>query len=123
MQLKCTKCLPYLLNYTDAMGIDTGGYVSGLIVRISPKYKDDKGIHEHECWHIVQRYMTLGFHSLIKKVSKTYAIWTEVSAYKKQLRYPPAIDNPEYYRQMYAGFIATRYGLSITEGEAVKLLR
>ena len=122
MTIKFTKYLPYLLSYTDEMGIDTGGYVSGLIVRIRPKYKDDKGIHEHECWHIVQRYMTLGFHGLIKKLSKTYATWAEVSAYKKQLRYPPATSNLDYYRQMYAGFIATRYGLGITAGEAVKRL-
>ncbi len=124
MQLKWIKCFPYFLDHTDE-GIPEGrgGTTGGLTVRIRPKYKDDEGIHRHEAEHIRQRYMTLGFHNIIKDLSKTYAIWTEVSAYREQLKHPPALTGGvDPYRRMYAGFIATGYGLDITEAEAYKAL-
>ncbi len=121
MMLKWIKIFPYFLEYID-MPEEKGGYVSGLTVYIRPKYKDDIGIHKHEECHILQRYMTLGFHNVIKSLSEKYSQWVEISSYREQLKWPPATTAVAYYRKVYAGFIATRYGLDITNDEAYKRL-
>ncbi len=116
--LKWIKIFPYRLIYDDAMPEEKGGTTGGLTVRIRPKYRDDIGILKHEEFHILQRYMTLGLHNCIKDLSKRYAIWVEVSAYREQLKWPPATVAVAFYRKIYAGFIANKYGLDITEDEA-----
>ncbi len=121
--LKWIKIFPYSLIYSDVMPEEKGGYVSGLTVYIRPKYRDDIGILKHEEFHILQRYMTLGLHNCIKDLSKRYAIWVEVSAYREQLKWPPATVALAYYRDLYAGFIASSwYELDITKEEAYERL-
>jgi hypothetical protein len=111
----------YSLKYTDDMPEGIGGYAKAWFIRIRPKYKDDRGIHSHEETHVFQWWVTLGFHSLLYLFSKRYRLWAEVEAYRVQLQNPPA-DQKEEYRRLYADYISSDYGLSVTPDEAYKLL-
>jgi beta-lactamase regulating signal transducer with metallopeptidase domain len=107
---------PALIFYTDKLPNNIGGRANAFVIRIKEKYINDKGILAHELCHVKQWYFTLMFHPLLYLISKKYRLWSEVQAYKKQLKY-----NPEKI-QKYAYFIATGYKLNITVSEALKLL-
>jgi hypothetical protein len=109
----------YHLTYTDDMPEGTGGYAKYWFIYLRPKYKDDRGILEHEKCHVCSFYKTLGFHALFYLCSKAYRLHSEVAAYKEQLLWPPfEIGNKE----LFAKFIANDYGLNITQEEVLKLL-
>lgn len=117
----------YSLKYTDEMAESTGGYAKAWFIRIRPKYREDVGIHEHEKVHVWQWWRTLGLHSLLYLCFKSYRLAAEVEAYREQLKHAPATNDPERYRQMYAGFISDPdpvkgYGLKITKEEVLKRL-
>jgi hypothetical protein len=112
----------YSIRYTDDMPKDTGGYARAWLIRIRPRYKDDKGIHNHELCHVAQFWRTCGLHGLFYLLSKKYKLNAEVEAYREQLKYEPAATDPEHYRDMYAGFIADNYNLDISKGEVLKIL-
>jgi len=111
----------YSLRYTDDMAANTGGYAKAWFIRIRPKYKDDKGILYHELCHVKQFWKLGIFHLGLYTWNQAYRLKCEVEAYKEQLKFPPAIYNYEYYRDMYAGFICDNYGLDISKGEVLKL--
>lgn len=90
----------------------------GPVVLIRPKYKNDKGLLEHEKVHVWQWVMSFGLHSLLYKFSKKYRLEAEVCAYKEQIKYY-SVDNTE----LFAEFIASKYDLDISKDEAVILLR
>jgi hypothetical protein len=99
-------------------------------IRIRTKYRDsgDVGIVRHELEH-VRQFWTRGLliHPLRYRFSESYRLKCEVEAYKEQLKWFPAKDNIEHYRDMYAGFISSKdsaigYNLSITKDEVVELL-
>ena len=113
----------FSLKYTDDMPGNVGGYAKAWFIRIRPKYKDDKGIHNHELTHVSQFWRTFGFHSLIYLLSKKYRLNAEVEAYKEQLKHTPASLDPERYRDMYAGFICDDYGLDVSKGEVLERLK
>jgi len=118
------KILPTLVFYTDRIIPERfGGYTTGILVFIRPKYKDDEGLLYHELTHVRQFYRTLGLHAILYLLSKRYRLKAEIEAYREQLKHPPAVNNPEPYRELYAKFIATKYGLDISEREAQELLR
>ena len=113
----------FSLKYSDDMPANTGGYAKAWFIRIRPRYKDDKGIHNHEFCHVAQFWKRgVFFHSLRYMVSKTYRLNCEVEAYKEQLKHAPASLDPERYRDMYAGFIADNYNLDISKGDVLKIL-
>jgi len=93
----------------------------GFVIFIRPKYKDDIGLLEHEKTHVRQWLFTLSLHSPLYLFCKRYKLWAEVQAYRRQLLFKPAF-NEDSYRIKYAGFIATKYKLTISQGEAYKLL-
>lgn len=116
----------YNLIYVDNLPEGAGGRVSYPLfmlpeITILNKYKDDMGILNHEICHTKQFWRTLGFHVILREF-KWYRQRCEISCYKEQLCWPPAITALAYYRRMYAGFIATKYGLDITEDEAYRRL-
>jgi len=112
----------YSLKYTDDMPENTGGYAKAWFVRIRPKYKDDKGIHNHELCHVAQFWKLGIFHMVIYTWNKSYRLNCEVEAYREQLKHEPASLDPERYRDMYAGFIADDYGLDVSKGDVLKIL-
>ena len=116
--------LPAIVFYTDKLIPKRfGAYTIGPIVLIRPKYKDNEGLLQHELTHVKQMYRTLLLHGLFYLLSKGYRLRAEVEAYRVQLQYPPASESPHKYRKKFAKFIATKYGLSISEKEAEELLR
>ncbi|HRR42133.1 MAG TPA: hypothetical protein P5244_12935 [Syntrophales bacterium] len=136
---------PGILFYTDNLPDGCRGCANGPIIRISPKYTNDQGLHEHEAEHVRQWWKSLGLHSLLYLLSKKYRLWSEVAAYRVQLQYPPAANpiptqpplegeekdavvvagreiNPQYV-ECYAAAIADKYDLDISREAAAVLLR
>ena len=117
------KVLPAFVFYTDRFVPKRfGGVTYGIFVFIRKKYRNDRGLLEHELVHVKQFYRTLGLHALLYSLWKRYRLRSEVSAYRVQLSYPPALEDPERYRDLFAGFVAQKYGLSITKEQARELL-
>lgn len=106
----------FSIKYTDQMADNQAGYARAWFVRIRPKYKDDKGLHNHELTHVAQFWKMFGLHSLMYLASKKYRLKAEVEAYKEQLKY-----NPEH-KDLYADFICKNYGLDVSKEEVLKLL-
>ena len=102
----------YILIYTDNLPANVGGRANGPVIRIKNKYRDDKGIHEHEFCHARQWWKTLGLHTLLVLFSKKYKFWCEVQAYKEQLKYSPGNED------LFASFISKNYGLNVSVDEA-----
>jgi hypothetical protein len=131
--------LPHILRYTD--GVE-GGKQFAFVIRINPKYKDDKGLFAHEYEHLKQWYIFLiissiivygglfyGYHIFSYFVAvplvghnllyrfKAYRRWSEVKAFRKQLEhYTPDKIN------WAANHLARYYQLDITVAEAKRLL-
>ena len=135
--------------YTDKLIPDKFGAVSaGPITLIRPKYRDDKGLHEHEEVHFMQWLVlaALGpvsasvvyfaqieqaqpyllaillvpslFHGILYKLVSKYRQACEVSAYKAQL---PHYDDDR--TELFAGFLASKYDLNLGHTEAISLLK
>jgi len=94
-----------------------GGTAQGPVIRILKKYKNDKGLYQHELMHVKQWFMTLGLHSFLYKFSEKYRLWSEVSAYKVQLKH-----SRSGLATHFARMIAGRYDIDIDPHEAYKLL-
>jgi hypothetical protein len=112
----------YSLKYTDSIPDGFGGVAIAWFIRIRPKYKDDVGLLEHEKVHVAQFWRTFGFHGLLYTLFKSYRLKSEVEAYREQLCWPPALTDRAHCIGHYSEFIAEKYGLNITAGEALKLL-
>jgi hypothetical protein len=112
----------YSLKYTDDMKEGTGGYAKGWFIRLRPKYREDKGILEHEKCHVRQWFFTFMLHGPLYLFFKPYRLRAEVQAYKEQLDWPPALLDRKKYLDKYAEFISTKYKLDITKEEAKKRL-
>ena len=93
------------------------GKAHGFIILILKKYKDDKGLHEHEKTHVKQWWkMGLLIHSLLYKFNKKYRYKCELEAYGVQMRY-------SNYPELYAKYISTRYNLDVSYEEALRNLK
>ena len=114
-----------LTFYVNAIAPGVGGRNTFGIVRIIKKLYHDQGIYMHECFHVAQCLtgwavwtifvVAMGWpwwaalpgfalHGLIYKGVRKYRLWSEVQAYKVQMRYP------------------NRYGRNMTLDEAVERL-
>ena len=109
-----------LTFYTDRfIKKGSAGCARGPLIFIRPKYRDDRGLLEHEKVHVHQ-FWTRGLivHSLRYLFSKAYKLNAEVEAYREQAQWYPDDRLPKF-----ASIIATKYGLKITEESALTLLR
>lgn len=136
---------PSLTIYTDNLPSDVGGCANAFVVRIRNKYRDDAGIHAHEAEHVRQWWMGVligglaalmptillapaiwsawwplalsagcGLHPLAYLLLPRYRLWAEARAYRIQ-----ASCYPDDRSRLFAGFLASKYGLEITPGEAL----
>jgi len=127
--------MKWLVKYTDKV---QGAYKIKMLpfIRMNSKYKNDIGLHQHEYEHIKQYFM-LGIpvsvvvfllsnwlfalialavsHDLMYTLVKKYRQWSEVSAFKKQLKHGGSIN-------VAAERLSSDYDLGITKEEAIKLL-
>lgn len=90
----------------------------GPFILIRPKFKEEKGLLEHETIHVRQWWKNPLFHALRYKLSKKYRLQCEVAAYKHQLKF---YDKDE--TKLFATFISNNYKLNISQEEAEKLLQ
>lgn len=102
---------------TFGMPANAAGCARGPLIFIRPEYREDKGLLAHEQTHVKQWFCTLGLHSFLYLLVDRYRLWAEVEAYKVQ-----ATHYPDDRRPLFAHFISTNYGLSISEADALKLL-
>ena len=113
-----------MIFYSDfCVPKNAGGCVRVLlipIIFIRPKYKDDKGLIEHEKVHVRQAWRNIfpPIHTLRYKLDKDYRLKCEVEAYKEQLDH-----YPDDRSLLFASFIANDYGLNVSVSEALELLR
>ncbi|QCQ59209.1 hypothetical protein HOV44_gp131 [Rheinheimera phage Barba5S] len=107
------------------------------IIKMNPKFKNDKGLHKHEYQHVIQ-YLVFGLlvgvpltiifnwfiglivgvmaHDIVYTFSTKYRLWSEVSAFKAQLKVGGSID-------LAAKALSENYGLHISVAEAKRLLK
>lgn len=134
---------PALTIYTDNLPPDVGGCANGPVVRIRTRYRNDAGIHAHEAEHVRQWYVGVligaaaalaissipsawsaywplalsagcALHPLAYGLLPRYRLRAEARAYRIQLKH-----YPDDRTRLFAGFVASRYGLEITPGEAL----
>jgi hypothetical protein len=74
----------YILMYVDNLSRGAAGRANGPLIRILKRYKGNKGLLEHEKFHVRQWWFTLGMHGFIKIFSKKYRLWSEARAYQIQ---------------------------------------
>ena len=105
-----------MIFYTNLMPARFSGYAIGPIILIRPRCKNDAGLLAHEQVHVSQFWRTLGIGPLLSLFIPSLRLQYEVEAYRKQLEFNPG--SALYF----AGFISTKYGLSISVTDALKLL-
>lgn len=94
------------------------GCTRGPIVFIRPEYKDDAGLLAHEQRHVWQWFRTLGLHSFLYLLFDQYKLACEVECYRLQ-----ATHYPDDRLPLFAKFLATSYGLNISEEDALQKLK
>ena len=104
--------------YVDSLPGNAGGVAQGFVIRILKKYKDDYGIYKHELVHVKQWFFTFGIHSLLYLIFDWYKLVSEVEAYREQLKH---YDDDR--TEMFASFIASDYGLSVSKEEVMEMLK
>lgn len=99
-----------LLFWTDAMTVNTS------LILIRPEHKDDTRLIAHEMTHQSQMRKSNALVFWVKYLcSKSFRLQAEVEAYKVQILHgAPIITCASHL---------TRYGLGITQAEAMALLR
>ena len=105
-----------MIFYTDLMPARFSGYTIGPLILIRPRCRGDAGLLAHEQIHVKQFWRTLGILPLLSLFIPSLKLKFEVEAYRKQLEF-----NPES-ALVFAGFLSTKYGLSISVADALRLL-
>lgn len=103
--------------YTDRF-IPEGfaGWHFGPLIFIRPEYLGDVGLFAHERTHVRQFWRRPFTHMIRYRWQRSYRLACEVEAYRVQLAH-----NPQH-AALYAGFIATRYGLKVSPARALAML-
>jgi hypothetical protein len=123
---------------------DVGGCSNGPVIRILEKYRNDKGLLQHELMHVKQWFvwsllsipvayvlyqlalfdylalaiLPLSFHSVLYRFVTPYRFWCEVEAYKEQAKYYADDRKP-----LFAEYIANCYNLPHTTKQALDALK
>ena len=103
--------------YVATLPGTASGIANGPVIRILERLRGDEGIRQHELMHVRQWFWTLFTLPILYWLFPKFKLWAEVKAYRKQLQY--YADDRSW---QFAGFIATKYGLKITQLEAHALL-
>lgn len=86
-------------------------------IKIRPKYKEDKGLLEHELVHAKQ-YSENIFHALRVKFDKSYRYQCELEAYSKQAKVYAYVRKEQYVWMAEA--ISGKYGLNVSIDTALE---
>lgn len=109
--------IPHIKIITDRMPEQFGGMANAFVVRIRPKYRDDKGLIAHELEHVRQFWVTLGLHGIFYMLSKRYRLWSEIRAYRVQLSFEADPVVKERKREQFKKWIAEEYRLNMRPEE------
>ena len=103
----------YTVIYTT-IGVPMGGKSFGPLILIRPKYRDDRGLLEHEKVHVRQwwAWAKTGF------LHRPSHFDREVEAYREQIKWYP-YPTINYFAER----LANNYGFDITIDEARKALQ
>lgn len=112
---------PAFVFYTEKIKEGFGGVAKWCRVKIRPKYRDDRGLLEHELTHVKQWYRTLFLHPVLYKFCAKYRLRSEVEAYRVQLRFYPK-SRQVALKNHFAEAIASKYRLNVSVGRAFALL-
>lgn len=100
-------------------------YFRGLtfypFIFISPEYKSDVSLLEHEKQHVRQFFKYPFIFPFMYAFSKTYRQKFEVEAYRKQLEFIEG-KYKKIYTENFASCLCKYYGLDITKEQAMKEL-
>lgn len=106
---------PAITIYTEKLPKDwAGGWCYGPLILIRPKHKNDKGLYVHELFHSTQFWMTLGIHGILYHLISKYRYWSEIWAYRRQLKYSKGSE------KHFAQVISKHYRLNVTKEQALK---
>lgn len=139
-----------LVQYTNNVLAGFAGVTYGPWVRILETKRDDAGLLAHEMLHVnqfwsavlalvcwlpalwlvpqdVALWLVLGVAIVTLLCRKRLTLMAEVDAYRVQLKVttdavPLSVAETENRAMLFATFISTKYGLSITVTDALKLL-
>ena len=106
-----------LVFYVDSLPKTFGGMAIGPVILPIERLRGDEGIRQPEMMHVRQWFWTLFTLPILYWLFPKFKLWAEVKAYRKQLQY--YADDRSW---QFAGFIATKYGLKITQYDAQLLL-
>ena len=138
------------VQYTNNVPAGFAGVTYGPWVRILETKRDDAGLLAHELLHVnqfwfavlalvcwlpalrlapqdVALWLVLGVAIVTLLCRKLLTLMAEVDAYRVQLKVttdavPLSVAETENRATLFATFISTKYGLSITVADALKLL-
>jgi hypothetical protein len=134
--------VPALIRYTEDLPSHAGGTASWFVVRIRPKYRQDKGLHAHEllhvaqwwvativsavliagvCWHFGHPFWWVLASPLVFDLLYSYvhpfAVWCEVKCYQEQAKH-----YADDRMAAFAKFMSTKYHFDISYDRALRLL-
>lgn len=102
--------VPVFVFYTERF-VPMGGvnYVFGPLcfILIKPKYKNDKGLHNHEMVHVKQHWRTCWAHFFKYISSDKYRLHSEAEAYAEQYASYP--DKKHF--DLFVGYMLDKYQL------------
>lgn len=141
--------LPALVIYSDQLPEKVGGMAHTFMVVIHPKYREDRGLHEHELEHVAQWYAvtaatlvfalfawnhvqpeiglglamaSIGMHSLLYRRWRRFRRWSEVGAYARQMRFPDRKGRCLSLAAATARLCSTKYDLRLSGSEAQAII-
>jgi hypothetical protein len=113
--MKFSLLPPAVIIYTDRLPKRwADGWCWGFVITIRPNHRHNQGLLEHELFHSAQFWMTLGLHGLLYRFVPRYRYWSEIWAYRRQIRHQPGTE------QRYADIVATFYDLDIDAAQALR---
>jgi len=113
--MKINAFPPAIIVYTDNLPQEwAGGWCYGPLILIRPRHKDNKGLLVHELFHSTQFWLTLGIHGILYLLIPKYRYWSEIWAYRRQLKYSP------HSAEWFSNVISTHYRLKVSEEQALK---
>lgn len=143
--------IPVPVTFTDNMAKNTAGYARGPVVRLRPRYENDRGLLEHELEHVRQFWRMVFSGVLLSALFVLMAVLFDDQGWFASAILVPFIGllghnflysrfaayrlwsevtcyriqarwYPDDRRPLFAEFIAYEYGLDITPQDALRRL-
>lgn len=138
--------LPALITYSDGLPEDMGAMTLAFFVVIRPKYRDDRGLHEHQLEHVAQWYAILGtmlllalfanfqnqggvaaglglaavgMQGLLYRRSRKFRLLSEAQAFLRQMRFPDRHGKHLSVAEAANRLCSSRYDLDLSLSQAV----